>query len=430
MKKFLFIMLFGFLVFGFFARMAQAGEIDILLQKLVDKGILTPGEAQEIGTETKEQVKKEISQVKYDMLPEWVQKMKLKGDFRTRYQLKADKGLGNDNAARIRARLGVETKINEQMKAGLGIATGTTSDPRSTNVTLGDSGTSNATPTASFKNIILDYAYGQYSPVSWMTLTAGKFKNPIWQPNNMLWDGDLNPEGANVQIDYRLNPYAGLFLNGEAFILNYKKVSSTVENSNAMMWVVQPGVKYNLHDWLDVKAGVAAYFTTNVKDMPKFNLQSTNSLRSNNTYKYTYNSFNPSVEISMKEPFKGIPILGQYVPYFGMFGDFVYNPNPLDGNGGYDYGLKFGSEKVGDWGQWQARADYAKLGRDAFLDIFPDSDRYSGKTNMQSWEGNLEYGLGKNTTLNFNYHWAQSLTASGDSYLPQQLFLLDWNLKF
>jgi hypothetical protein len=424
------ILLGAFIILGLGVRWSYASEISLLLQKLVEKGVLTAGEAQQIGTETKEQIKKEISQAKYDILPEWLQKTKFKGDFRLRYQLKEDKGVTNDHALRIRLRAGFETKINEQMKAGFGIATGSTSDPRSTNVTLADSGTSNATPTASFKSIILDYAYGQYSPTSWLTFTGGKFKNPIWQPNNLLWDGDLNPEGANIQLDYRLNPYAGLFFNAEAFILNYKKTSSTVKNSNAMMWVVQPGVKYNLHDWLDLKTAVAGYFTTKIKGKPTFSGRTTNTTTASSTYKYNYSSVNPSLEISMKEPFKTIPILGQYVPYFGVFSDFVYNPSPATGKSGFDYGFKFGSEKVADWGQWQARVNYGKLGRDAFLDIFPDSDRYSGKTNMQSWEANLEYGLAKNSTLNLNYHWGESLSASGDSHLPQQLVLIDWILKW
>ena len=39
---------------GLWVSSSCAGEIDILLQKLVDKGVLTPGEAQQIGAETKE----------------------------------------------------------------------------------------------------------------------------------------------------------------------------------------------------------------------------------------------------------------------------------------------------------------------------------------------------------------------------------------
>jgi polyhydroxyalkanoate synthesis regulator phasin len=36
---------------------AYASEIDILVRKLVDKGVLTPGEAQQVLNETKEEVK-------------------------------------------------------------------------------------------------------------------------------------------------------------------------------------------------------------------------------------------------------------------------------------------------------------------------------------------------------------------------------------
>jgi hypothetical protein len=226
----------------------------------------------------------------------------------------------------------------------------------------------------------------------------------------------------------------GLFFNGEAFLLNYKKASTTAKNANAMLWVVQPGVKYNYHDWLDFKGAIAGYIFTGVRNRATFNGRITNSVNSTGGYKYDYNSVNPSIEFGIKEPFKNTsPLLARYIPYVGFFSDFIYNPSPATGKSGYDYGFKFGAEKVADWGQWQARVDYGKLGRDAWLDIFPDSDRYSGKTNMQSWEANFEYGLNKNSTLNLNYHWGQSLSTNGstsDSFLPQQLILVDWNLKW
>ena len=59
---------------------SYAGEIEILLQKLVEKGVLTAGEAQQIGTETKEQVKADIAEGKFSSLPAWVQNTKLKGE--------------------------------------------------------------------------------------------------------------------------------------------------------------------------------------------------------------------------------------------------------------------------------------------------------------------------------------------------------------
>lgn len=404
-------------------RPAYAGEIDLLLQKLVDKGILTAGEAQEIRTETREEMRKEIAQAKSDTLPEWLQKVKMKGDFRLRYQNKKQKGTSNeDNIARIRLRAGVEAKVNDQIKAAFGLATGSTSDPRSTNVTLGgDSGVP-----ASFKNIIVDYAYGQWSPTTWLTATGGKFKNPIWQPSDLLWDGDLNPEGANVQFDYRLNPYVGLFTNAEIFMMNY----DSNKGSDTVMWAIQPGIKYDFADRFNLKAAVAGYFFTNLKGKAKFTKRSTNSINSANEYIYNYNSVNPSLELKIKDPVAVFPLLAKYLPYACLFSDFVYNPEPDTGKGGWDIGVKFGQEKVADWGQWQAKVLFAKLGRDAFLDIFPDSDRYSGQTNMKSLEAELQYGLGKNTFLGIDYYWGENLTKGSNNYAPQQLLQVDWNLKW
>jgi len=81
------------------------------LQKLVDKGVLSAGEAQEIKTETQEQVKKDIASGTSSSLPQWVQNTKLKGDFRVRYQLDhakpSDSKVTSDrNRGRIRVRLG------------------------------------------------------------------------------------------------------------------------------------------------------------------------------------------------------------------------------------------------------------------------------------------------------------------------------------
>ena len=39
--------------------------------------------------------------------------------------------------------------------------------------------------------------------------------------------------------------------------------------------------------------------------------------------------------------------------------------------------------------------------RDSILDILPDSDRYSGRTGIRGHKGSLQYGLGKNTWLQF-----------------------------
>ncbi|MCM8763254.1 MAG: putative porin, partial [Candidatus Omnitrophica bacterium] len=217
-NKLFFCLLVAAVVFNYIDRPSYAGEIDILLQKLVDKGILSPGEAQEIKTETQEQVKKEIAQGKYSNLPEWIQKMKFKGDFRLRYQYDHEKNIGTNasktdrNRGRFRLRLGLEAKPNDKILAAVGIASGKTGDPRSTNQTFQDA--------FDKKPIILDYAYAQYSPKPWVTLIGGKMKNPLWEPGDLIWDTDITPEGGSVNFSKKLNSKTALFLNTGVFVID------------------------------------------------------------------------------------------------------------------------------------------------------------------------------------------------------------------
>jgi polyhydroxyalkanoate synthesis regulator phasin len=424
LRKLVAMLVVGCTVLGMFAGIAAAGEIDLLVQKLVDKGILTAGEAQEVITETKEEIKKENSKGTNESIPGWIQTVKLKGDFRLRYELDQNKGSHNDNRERIRMRMGVEAKPNDQMKVAVGFATGKLSDPRSTNVTLGQNSAGKNNPD-SFKDILLDYAYAQYTPLSWLTLTGGKIKDPLWQPNDLLWDTDINPDGVAAQMTYPVSPNLNVFANNMLFILTEDRLA---KDAQPYMVGIQPGFEYAITEGLSLKGALAYYHFNGVKGRSKFDNESTNSVDAGNLYKYNYHSINPSLELGIKEP------LGGLVPYFSVFGDYVQNlslPSSAGGGkSGYDYGIKFGSEKVSGWGQWQTKLSYDTLAKDAWLDILPDSDRYSGKTGMNSYEAILEYGLGKNTSLGLDYYWAESRMKTNGTTSPAQVLQVDWMLKF
>ena len=343
MRKLMIVAVFVFFSVCAMVPQAKAGEVDLLVQKLVEKGILTPGEGQVLLTETKEEVKKQISKGSYDALPAWLQTVKLKGDFRLRYQYDRNAYGDVENRARIRTRVGVEAKVNDQMKVGVGIATGKSSDPRSTNITLGQSGDNSSadqknTP-GSFKNIILDYAYGEYAFNKDITLIGGKFKNPLWEPSDLLWDTDLNPEGVSVKLTHKLSPSMDLFMNNLLFVLDE---DITKESKYPVIGAIQPGFNYAVSPKMSLKGAVAGYFFSGVDKRAKFNGRSTNTLTSSNAYQYNYNSVNPSMELSMLEPLGGI------VPYASIFGEGVYNcsKDVESSKSGLAAGLKFGVEKI------------------------------------------------------------------------------------
>jgi len=418
---------------------AFAGEIDLLVQKLVEKGVLTPGEAQQIVTETREEVKKEIAQGKSESLPSWVQNIKFKGDFRMRYQWEnrdgsnLNVGKTNDrNRERIRLRFGAEAKANDKAKVYLGLATGENGDPRSTNVTLTD--------LFSKKSIYLDYAYGDYQIANWLWLAAGRMKNPIWEPGDMLWDTDINPEGGAAKFNFNLKDWAP---NLEVYANT--GIYSLYENSNgsdAFMYVLQPGFKWGVTPDINVNFANSVYGFhklkgTTVSFSGKSNTPAPNApaglSSSQNFYKFNFNSVNPNLEISFNEPFKllhiEMPSLLKVleVPYLSLYSEYVNNLDADFSKSGWASGIRFGTAKVANKGDWQARYQYTMLGTNAWPDVFPDSDRYGGRTGIRGHEFEFTYGLGKNLNFNLDYYMT-NLTSSDLN--TENLLQADLNWKF
>jgi len=442
MKRIVGIVFAGAILYiGIGAAAASAGETDVLLQKLVEKGILSSSEAQEIKSETSKEMAKidkqkeeDYKKLAKDSMPDWVKNTKLKGDFRFRYEWTKDKSQQDNSRERIRVRIGEETKINDQAKVGIGIATGKPGDPRSRNVTLGtdNSGTTN-TP-ASSKNIVLDYAYATYAPVDWASLTLGKFQNPLWLPYpNNFWKDDITPEGLAANFNYELTPSVNLFMNDMFFILkNDGRPTSTTHYKEPIMVALQPGANWAVDESTNLKAATTFYYFNLVKGQPPFtNWSSTNTLDSSGNYMFNYNSISPSAELGFKQPFDG------FIPYVALFGDGMYNVSSMQdttfsGRSGFATGVKFGDEKVSDWKQWQTKFIFSRIGRDAWMDIFTDPDRYAGKTNSQALQGMFDFGVGKNSWLRLNYFYATSLTkdTATQTKLPEQLLQLDWNFKW
>ena len=112
------------------------------------------------------------------------------GDVRVRQEWNFVPGRDRSRSA-VRARLRASYAIDDHFSAGAQIATGDPDDPNSTDVTLG-----------SFVDdfaVSLDQAWVRYKNGGF-TAYAGKFPQPF-QRTDMLWDGDVSPQGA--ALSYR-----------------------------------------------------------------------------------------------------------------------------------------------------------------------------------------------------------------------------------
>ncbi|MGY8813391.1 MAG: putative porin, partial [Gammaproteobacteria bacterium] len=127
----------------------------------------------------------------------WASKISLKGDARMRYSGKKEEPNINRDRGRVRYRLGVIAQPTSDWEVGAGLASGT-DDLRSTNQTFGD--------TFSTKGIHLDYAYTQYKFNDSIKAVAGKLKysSYLYTASDLLWDGDINPEGFSTNFNHKL----------------------------------------------------------------------------------------------------------------------------------------------------------------------------------------------------------------------------------
>lgn len=180
---------------------AFAQDDSALLNKLVQKGILTQKEAQEVRTEMKHD--EEASPLSKLKINDSVTELKLYGDLRLRYQyddrdLQVDPAaaggtIAHDNQrsrARFRLRLGTELKLGPNWFAGAELSTNQASD--SGNQTF-DGGFSKY-------GIYISKAYLGWKN-DWLTLEAGKFSNPFYT-TDLVWDPDINPNGVAEVIAF------------------------------------------------------------------------------------------------------------------------------------------------------------------------------------------------------------------------------------
>ena len=353
---------------------ASAGETDLLIQKLVEKGILTPYEAQILKDDVRQDVNKQIAEKKNDALPSWIQSVKVKGDLRLRYQSEQKEGSSVHNRGRVRYRLGIEGKPNDKFSVGAGLASGGDADARSTNETLGDGFAKDG--------IYLDYAWGQYKPNSLLSLIGGKYNakgmNYLWYTTDMLWDSDINQEGASAHADI-----AGVLM-GDAFLnAGYWTLSEgATDAADAGLFYGQAGMGYSIDAGLEepLKLKVAGtYYSKQYNDGNSLlnNGKTTQSAANN---RYDYNSVGAaSAELVYNWPEEtSFP-----VKMVGVFGDYVNNPDADSDGSGWAAGLKFGHKKVATKKDWQFKYQYVELGNYAWIDVFPDSDRYSGYRTCQ-----------------------------------------------
>jgi hypothetical protein len=423
---------------------AQAeSEMDILLNKLVEKGVLTGVEAGLIRKEVAETKETRNKQLAKEIVPDSARNWQWKGDIRLRDEYRNREGTGQDfHRQRIRFRYGVTGKVSDQLKVTARIATGSTSDPVSTNQSFNTF--------FNKKNVVLDLANLEYTPevpgLSKVALVGGIMESPLWTVGPMVWDGDLSWDGAAVKVSKEMGPVS-LFANNGVFLLD------TDESEASSLWVTQGGVSItpfpdaqeellkNLkltgalayHDYVNVsncrKAGTNDDGSTSGTLAGSCTSGSTTTLNreTQNSPPADYNQLNPAFEIA--STVNQMPV--------AVFTDWIHNTSANSKvNDGFQVGLKVGKAKnpfvsfsngLNLKDGWEAGYFFQQMQRDAAFDEFADSDFNDGGTNNKGHAFWVTLATLKNSTFGMKYLIGKQLEGAKD---VENRVQMDWVTKF
>ncbi len=355
-------------------------------------------------------------------LPEslkWIEKIKISGDLRYRHDHLDEQDSGGDwengvDRERIRARLMIEAVINDEWNTVLRLATGSDRSPISTNQDLEDA--------FSKKDIWLDLAYFDWHPASTegLNVLGGRIQNPFYKvgKNELIWDGDLNPEGIAGQFSRPLNDSDRLFVNGGGFWVD--ESSAGVDTS---LWGAQTYVKHDLGN-SDYLLGGASYWDYG-------NLQGRTDLKSTwGSSDFFGNTSSGGLYVSDYDLFEAF---GEYgfkystMP-IAVFGSWVRNVvASTDEDTGWLLGTKLNKAK--EPGSWELSYDYRETDADAVVGGFTESDFLESTTNSKGHKVGFTYQWAKNLQSTLSYYQVEDTSSSTHNPDFRRL-LADLNLKF
>ncbi len=395
-------------------------------------------------------------------VPNWVRGMQIDGDLRMRFQSDT---FGDDNAPainvtetnrtrslsllntsenrqrlRVRARLGVTFTADEQWSAGLRLTTGNTTDPLSSNQTLGNF---NNRYTTAF-----DRAYVRFTTGEQFNVVAGRFGNP-WFGTDLMWANDLSFDGVAVQWAPRLWGNTRGFLTAAAVPIQEVELSSR----DKWLFGVQAGLDFPGSGVVRSKIGLAYYEYRNI--LGKANVAGLNSSlndftapafaqKGNTLFNISVDPARPLLALASEYSIvnltgtvaieipgrKQLTLTGDYVRNVGFDAASVSARTGENVSGeidGYAFRVAFGDSSVNKRHDWQAFFGYKRVERDAVLDAFTDSDLRLGGTDTKGFVLGGSYGLGRNavTTL----RWLSGDSISG-APLSVDTLHLDMALRF
>jgi hypothetical protein len=323
-----------------------------------------------------------------------------KGDIRYRYQSELiDKSTTTDENSRdrhrTRVRFGVTPWINEELSAGFQLATGS-DETTSRNETYDDMFLPD--------NVYLNEAYIDYHPMFLngdVNLILGKRENKktFIVLDDLVWDGDVTPEGITLQYGKDDN---GKEMDGLSAFLGYYFLDENGGEGDPYLVAAGTSYKGSVSD-LGYVIGASYYDFVNVESM-SYDPAGTSFVPLKTTATSFVNRDFNNVEVfgSLSGKVSSLPwkLYGQYA-FNTTENSAAHSAIDDDERDALLLGLKLGKAK--NPGSLEGSAEYVRIEEDA-VSYFTDSDRCNGKfTDMRGFKVSTTYQVIQNMTIGATY---------------------------
>ena len=289
---------------------------------------------------------------------DWTENVEIGGNLRYRHELIDEDGSEIRNRQRLRARLTLDAALEPSLGLHVRLATGS-ENPRSTNQTLDGAFSS--------KGFMLDRAYFAWRHDCGLALHGGKMSNPFRKPakTELIWDGDLSPEG--LAVFYATDGATSLFLGGAGLWIDER----TGEENTALIGG-QAGITH-AGDGFRVTVGGGYYDYTDLAG-PLYGDDFFGNSNDGDDFLSDFNLVEAFMELGLEVG--GMPV--------DVFADFVVNSEADEDDQGYLVGFRLNrARKPGDW---TFVYSYREVQADAVMGAMTDSDFAGGDTDGKGHE--------------------------------------------
>jgi hypothetical protein len=347
--------------------------------------------------------------------------------------------------------------LNDQLRGGFSLASGDLNNPISTNQTLNQYDTR--------KPIAIDRMYATYTP-SWfhpLTLTGGKFAYP-WFNTELVWDKDLNPEGAGESLAFHVRTPLLKKFSVVGFQLPFAENRRTAANDKSFYNTMVYGEQLQTYWRLGSRVKLSAYgslYDWKFADSMALSLLTANNASPDDALLALNNNGqqNSIATVTATNAITGAKTItsAQYASKFGIvdslaqidivtpserwplsfIGDFAENTRacenmknipaaavyttPCDPHARHGYWLEAGIGRTQKKGDWQFSYTRIVIQREAVIGTFNYSEIFPA-SNVEIHRPEIMYQLFDNVTLQLNGLFGRPLVTAGSPAPAQPLW--------